>query len=251
MAGIVQVEIRERTATVTLADPDRRNALGFAMFEGLDSALRTVANDGGLSVVLLRGSGKDFCAGFDLAAAREDPAAIGAFIERLSALLRQVRRLPQVVVAAVQGSAIAGGCALVSAADIVVASAQAKLGYPVHRLGVSPAVTLPTLLSAIGSGPARNLLLEGRLIDGAAALRLGLAHRLSRDDASVAGDAQPLCAGIAGHGRHALRATKAWLNELEGADDDRRFDAPARDSAALAATPEAQALLRSRLGPYA
>ncbi len=247
MPGIVQVEISERIATITLNDPDRRNALGFAMFEGLDSALRNVAGRSGVSVALLRGSGKDFCAGFDLAAARAHGAVIGAFIERLSALLRAVRRLPQVVVAAVQGSAIAGGCALVSAADVVVASAQAKLGYPVHRLGVSPAVTLPTLLAAIGSGPARSLLLEGRLIDGAAALRLGLAHRLSRDDAAVGADAAALSAVIAAHGPHALRATKAWLNELEGADDDRRFDAPARDSAALAATAEAQAALRAFL----
>ncbi len=149
--------------------------------------------------------------------------------------------------AAIHGAAIAGGCALVSACDLVVVSAEAKLGYPVHRLGVSPAVSIPTLHQAAGKGPARTMMLGGELIDGATAHAIGLAGQLSRDDASVLSDAMKLAGTIAGYSPEAIRATKAWLNELDGSLDDRRFDGPSADSASLADTDEARRTLRDAL----
>jgi methylglutaconyl-CoA hydratase len=251
--GPVQVQARGNVATVTLNDPDRRNALGSAMFDALEMALGEIAASRNAVVVLLRGNGRCFCAGFDLAAAARDPAVMGTYIERLSGLLRAVRRLPQVTVAAVHGAAIAGGCAIVSACDLVVVSATARLGYPVHRIGVSPAVTIPTLQQAVGPGPARALLLGGEPVDGRTAHRIGLASHLSRDDRSTLADADALCETLAARGPDALRATKAWLNELEGTLDDRQFDGPMRDTAALARGDEARrtvsARLRDRYGP--
>lgn len=233
-------------AVISLDDPERRNALGFAMFDALDRALAAAAGDPGVRVVVLRGEGPVFCAGFDLAEARRDPEVIGAFIERLSVLVRALRRLPQVVVAAVRGRALAGGCAIVSACDLVVASTEAKLGYPVHALGVSPAVTIPSLIGAVAPGAARALLLGGELIDGRAAARLGLAWRVTAD-ADVEGEALALAETIAGHGAEAIRATKAWISELDGSLEDERFAAPARDSAALAGTQAARERLAARL----
>ena len=128
----------------------------------------------------------------------------------------------------------------------MVVSATAKLGYPVHRIGISPAVTIGTLLPAVGSGAARAILESGELLDGPAALRLGLACQLSRDDAQVLTDAAALCQTIGGHGPQALRATKAWLNELDGSLDEERFEAPARDSARMSRTDDA----RRRLEAY-
>ena len=243
----VQTELDGHVATVAMNDPDRRNALGLAMFDALDEAIAGVSSNTAVHVVLLCGRGKSFCAGFDLTAAARDPAIMGVFIRRLSAVLRSLRRMPQPVVAAVHGAAIAGGCALVSACDLVVVSATAKLGYPVHALGVSPAVTIPTLIPAIGAGAARALLMGGALIDGAGAKRIGLAGRVSPDDAGVERDARELCGTIAAHGTNAVRATKAWLNELEGALDDTRFDGPMRATADLAATEESQAMLAKQL----
>ncbi len=243
----VQVKIDGHVATVALNDPDRRNALGLAMFDALDAAITEVSASDAVNVVLLCGRGKSFCAGFDLTAATDDPAIMGVFIRRLSAVLRSLRRAPQPVVAAVHGAAIAGGCALVSACDLVVVSATAKLGYPVHTLGVSPAVTIPMLMPAIGAGAARTLLMGGALIDGAGAKRIGLANRVSPGDAGVERDARELCNTIAAHGTTAVRATKVWLNELEGSLDDNRFDGPMRATAELAASEEAQAVLAKRL----
>src|SRR5690606_12641741 len=114
-------------------------------FEALERRVHAIASDSSARVVLLTGAGHAFCAGFDLGAAVEQPALMAHFIQRLSDINRSIRRLPQVVVAAVQGAAIAGGCAILSACDFVVVCPDATLGYPVHRIGVSPAVTLPLL----------------------------------------------------------------------------------------------------------
>ena len=244
---LVQLEIGMPTASVALNDPDRRNALGLAMFDALDTGIRTLASSQDVHIILLHGRGKHFCAGFDLAAAARDPSAMGVFIERLSGVLRALRRMPQVVVGAVHGGAIAGGCAIVSACDLVVVSATAKLGYPVHAMGVSPAVSIPTLQQAIGPGAARALMLSGELIDGAAAHRAGLAFAVSSDDDSTVPDARALCRELATHGHHALRVTKTWLNELDGSLDDRRYEGPMRDTAKLAATDEARRTLTDAL----
>ncbi len=107
-------------------------------------------------------------------------------------------------------------------------------------------MTSPTLQQAIGAGGVRALLLGGELIDGRQAHRIGLASHLSRDDASVMTDAAALCGTIAGHGRLALRRTKAWLNELDGTADPRSFEGPAGASAAIATHDEAIRLLRER-----
>ncbi len=242
---IVHLSFDHRVATVTLDDPGRRNALGLAMFDALDEALGEVADRREVRVALLRGHGPSFCAGFDLAAAVEDPPLMGRFIDRLGVLLRTLRRLGQVVVAPVQGAAVAGGCAILSACDLVVIARTAKVGYPVHRLGISPAVTIPTLQQALPPGAARSLLLGGELIDGAEAHRLGLASHLSRDDETVEADAIALCTAIAGHGAEALRVTKAWLNELDGSDDEDAFARPAAATATLARSDEATARLRA------
>jgi methylglutaconyl-CoA hydratase len=153
--------------------------------------------------------------------------------------------MPQVVVGEVAGAAIAGGCALLSACDFVVVAADARLGYPVHRLGVSPAVTIPALEPLIGGGLARTLLMSGELIDGAAAHRLGLATHRSDSGSSVTVDALAFCRMLAAKPPNALRTTKAWLNQLDGSLDDARFDGAAAGSAELAGGAEARTMLTS------
>lgn len=241
---LVQRSFDGSIATIALNDPSRRNAMSLAMFDALDEAVCKVAVRNDVHVLLLHGKGKAFCSGFDLAAAADDPRLMGQYINRLSSSIRLLRRAPQVVVAAVHGAAIAGGCAMVSACDIVVASSSAKFGYPVHKLGVSPAVNIPTLAQAIGPGPARSLLMSGELLDGTAALRLGLAHRLVETDDAVLDAAASICRTIAGHGPKALRVTKAWLNELDGSLDDDLFDGPRDGSAEITASDEALTMLR-------
>ncbi len=125
---LVQLGFEDSIATIVLNDPKRRNAMSIAMFDVLDEALDNVAPRNDVHVLLLHGKGKAFCSGFELGAAVDDPTVMKQYIDRLSATIRTLRRLPQVVVAAVHGAAIAGGCAMVSACDIVIASATARFG---------------------------------------------------------------------------------------------------------------------------
>lgn len=238
------LETREdAVATIALNDPLKRNALSLAMFDALDAAVSHIASDDSTHVVIVRGEGPVFCAGFDLAACVDDSSLLPQFIRRLSAINRSLRRMPQVVVAAVHGAAIAGGCAMLSACDFVIAAPDATLGYPVHAIGISPAVTIPTLRLALGDGAARTLLMSGELIDGVEAHRRGLASHVAASSASLLDEALAFATGLSHKGVAALRTTKAWLNQLDGSLDDAMFASAAEDSAAAAGRDEAQAML--------
>ena len=242
---LVQLGFEDSIATIVLNDPKRRNAMSIAMFDALDEAVRDVAVRNDVHVLLLHGKGKAFCSGFELGAVIDDPTLMKEYIDRLSATIRALRRLPQPVVAAVHGAAIAGGCAMVSACDIVIASATAKFGYPVHNIGVSPAVNITTLQQAIGLGAARSLLMGGELIDGATAHRQGLVHHLTNDDEAVLAKAVSMCQQLTEQSPQALRVTKGWLNELDGSLDDDLFDGPRDGSAEIADSDEAMGRLRA------
>ncbi len=229
---------------IALNDAAKRNALSMAMFDAVDKSLQRIGRDDSLRVVILRGEGPAFCAGFDLATAVDQPAILKEFIARLSTLIRSIRQLPMPVIAAVHGAAIAGGCALLSACDFVFVTREAKVGYPVHRIGISPAVTLPILMKTLPAGVARALVLSGELIDGMEAKRIGLASHLVENDESIATEALVFAGRLASFPTFAMRVTKAWLNELDGSINDAPFDATVKGSAFLAETCEAQALLR-------
>ncbi len=238
-----------RRAGITLDDPARRNALGRAMFDGLARALDHLeagATDRAAPLILrIRGHGPAFCAGFDLDACAGDggQAALGGFITALSAILRRIRRGPWVAIAEVHGPALAGGCALAAACDFVLCADDALLGYPVHRLGVSPAVNAPVVAAHMGHGEARALLLSGECIDGREARRRGLAWRACPGP-ELAGAVDDLVDRLLLKGPRALAATRRWLNELDGSDRD-DLAAGARDaSLALCGGDESVRMLR-------
>jgi len=230
MDAPLRLDLAGPCATITFDDPDRRNALSTAMFDAIEPALDAVeasvagsASDAG-RVLRLRGEGRAWCAGFDLDAMADD-GMLPSFLTRLGGMCRRLRRLDAIVVAEVQGPAVAGGCAIVSACDIVHAGPDAKFGYPVHRLGISPAVSIPTLMPAVESGGARHLMLGGDLVDAATACRLGLAHASHPDRESLAAAVTALCDRLAAMDRATIRATKRFLNELDGTGRDGAFTA--------------------------
>lgn len=241
---LTTIDINPPSATITLNDPAKRNAMGLAMFDALDAAFDRIAARDDVQVVLINGNGPALCAGFDLSTAVEQPALLETYILRLSALIRTIRRLPQVVVAAAHGAAIAGGCAMITACDFVVVERGVKIGYPVHRIGLSPAVSAPTLMTTIGCGAARELMMSGRIITGDEAHRLGLAWQVYDGEERTADAARELCQLLSRHGPHALRVTKRWLNELDGSLEDARFDGPAQSTGREALHADNVALLR-------
>jgi enoyl-CoA hydratase/carnithine racemase len=247
---LIRLESDGARSTLVLDDPARRNAMGEAMFAAFGTALATVEARAAAQpphrtdVLVLRGEGAAFCAGFDLGACAERPALLATFVHALGDAVRRLRALPCPVVAQVQGAALAGGCALLAACDFVVVAPDAQLGYPVHRIGVSPAVTLPALLANAGAGRARQVTMGGAIVDGAGAVAQGLATQCAASGGSLAAEVDALAARLLAKGPDALRATKRWLNELDGTGDPARFAHAAAASAAAAEGDEFASMLR-------
>ncbi|MFI4916546.1 MAG: enoyl-CoA hydratase/isomerase family protein [Phycisphaerales bacterium JB060] len=197
---------------IILSRPDRRNALTPAMLADLAAHIEKAGDAGGL---LLLGEGRVFCAGFDLdlCVGESGDANLASLLTDLSRCVVAMRSLPCPVVMGVQGAAIAGGCALLGGGDVVIAHPEAKLGYPVTRLGISPAVSAPFMATA--PGQARRLMLDPGLIDGRRGHEIGLVHELHDEPAARA---MELAEELASKPPHALAATKRWLNDLTHSD---------------------------------
>lgn len=244
---MIRVEHDGRVARIVLARPDKRNALTPDMLGALRAGAAEAAGTAG--ALVLCGEGAVFCAGFDLVMCRDAPdgSVMRALLAGLSEVIEVLRALPVPVVVAAHGAAIAGGCALLGGADVVVADRAAKIGYPVVRIGVSPAVSAPFLRLAVGNGRCRVRQLDPGLVSGVEAARLGLVHELVDQPEGVGLRAAEIARALADKPAHAYAATKAWLNEVDGLGAS-----PARAlnvSLALAGSTEEQRLLNAALKP--
>jgi enoyl-CoA hydratase/carnithine racemase len=206
-------ESEPRITTVTLNRPDRYNAMTAEMFGELELAAARLADDGGLRVVIVTGSGKGFCSGYDLAAAADLPG-LGALAmldlqERAARALLAVRELRVPVIAAVNGPAAGGGLALALAADIRIVAPEAVFSAAFVRVGLS-AGDLGTswmLTRLIGPGAASEICFTGRPVPAAEALRIGLVNTVSEPGA-LSEDALSLARAIAANSPGGVRLSK-------------------------------------------
>ena len=177
MADLIQYDIHNRIATVTLNRPEKRNALSAVLVAALREALAEAEADD-VRAVVLTGAGKVFSAGADLAAleALQTASAMDnlADSEHLAALFEQIYLHPKPIVAKVNGHAIAGGCGLAAVCDIAIAAAGAKLGFTEVRIGFVPAIVTVFVLRKLGEAAARDLLLRGALVSAEEAAAMGL-----------------------------------------------------------------------------
>jgi enoyl-CoA hydratase/carnithine racemase len=127
----------------------------------------------------------------------------------------------------------------------VVTSPDAQLGYPVHRIGVSPAVSLPALVAGAGHGGARRITLGGDILDGSQAVRMGLASHCAPSAEELEPFVDALAERLMAKGPQAVRATKRWLNELDGSADPALHRHAELASAAAASGDEFAGLLRA------
>lgn len=230
-------------AELVIDRPAKRNALTPQMLDDLILATGELAADESVRAILLRGEGSAFCAGFDLSLCVDSSEPLAAMLTGLSRLIRALRRAPKPVVIAAHGAAIAGGCALLGGGDLVITNQHAKLGYPVVKLGISPAVSAPSLSLAVPGRAARALLLDPALISGVEAARIGLVSRCVDLMEDVLPRAQIEAAALGEKPPHAFATTKRWLATIEGADHDAEFDAALAASLALVGSPEERARL--------
>ena len=201
----VVAERRGRVALVTIDRRQRRNALDAAACEALGDAV-TGAASGGAAVVVLTGAGGHFCAGGDLATVTED-----RFLAALRSALDAVVAVPVPVIAAVEGVALGAGLQLAVACDLRVAAPDSRFGIPAAKLGLMlDHWSVQRLALLAGHGPARAMLLAAEEVDGATAVRLGLAQREGRLD-----DALAWAAEVAELAPLTLAGHKLALNRLE------------------------------------
>lgn len=207
-------------AEIVLDRPEKRNALTPEMLRAVRERLLALEREQGVRAIVLRGEGKAFCAGFDLDLCRESAGALRDLLTELSLTIRALRRSPSPIVCAAHGAAIAGGCALLAGADLVVTHNDARLGYPVTLLGISPAINAPLFRAAVGTSAARRHLLDPTLFDGRRAREIGLAALCVELAEDVLPRAHIEADSLAKKPPAAFAATKHWLNEIEGSDDD-------------------------------
>ena len=182
------LETRDNIAVLTLNRPKVLNALNAAMLGELDDAIQSVATDGAVGAIVLRGAGgKAFAAGADIAELAEVDASAGErMANRAQRIFRRVETLGKPVIACIDGYALGGGCELAMACTFRLANDAARLGQPEIKLGLIPGYggsqRLPRL---VGRGAALKLLLTGTMIDAAEAFRIGLVDELVHGDSEA------------------------------------------------------------------
>jgi methylglutaconyl-CoA hydratase len=247
MSDLAQLSVQGRVATLTLSRPDARNALSIELLRALHTSLDDLQPRNEISVLVLAGAGKAFCAGMDLKLVLDDPHAPTILLDSLAELTLKLRQLPMVTLAKVQGAAIGGGCGLACVCDLAITHADSKMGYPEVDLGVCPAVVAPWLVKKVGAGRARMILLTGGLLSGQRAFELGMVDRVVPTQADLEAAATELTQRLATGGPQALRATKALLNQLDGSNDPAAVKRGAELSAQVIAMAETQQILRAKL----
>jgi len=211
MTALVRVESpRPGVVVLTLDRAERRNALSIALLESLVREIEAVEAAGTARVMVLRGAGPVFSAGLDLAEA-SDPALVEASARGVAAALDGLRHSPLVSIAAVHGGAYAGGAGLMAACDMVVAAADAKIGFPEARRGLLPALICGVLRDKVRAGDLAELFLVGEAIDAVRAREIGLVQRVVPPDGLLE-EALSMAAGILAGGPQTIEHTKALLH---------------------------------------
>lgn len=211
---------RAGVAVVTLNRPKVHNAFNPDVIARLSDVFETLRTADGVRVVMIDGAGPSFSAGADLAwmraAAdytqsdnREDAGGMAQMLHRL-------HTLPQVTIALVHGAAMAGGCGLLSACDIAIATKTASFALSEVRLGIIPAVISPYVIRAIGGRAAHRYFLTAERFDAATAHALGLVHIVVEDNNGLAAEAERLVQQVFTCAPGAIHAAKDLIAAVEG-----------------------------------
>ena len=241
----VLVKVNLPSGTVVLNRPDKRNALSRQMLTDIAQALDDLHQERKVRAVILTGAGSAFCAGMDLAEMQETSNQPDAFMQwhrdaiQYRELIDQMRRFPKPIIAAINGSVVAGGAGLLLASDIVVAAQEAKFGLPEPRRGIVAGMVAPLLVFRVGASHAANLLLTARMIEAGEAHRIGLFHEVVPADL-VWARAQEIAGEIAQSAPESIQLTKRLLNETIGEHLETLLTAGAADSATARTTDAAR-----------
>ena len=238
----VRASVADGICDVVLSRPEKRNALDDRTIAELKEALQLSADDSRVRVLLLRGEGKDFCAGADLSQLERIAGSAGAMenledAASLGALFLAMRRLEKPIVAAVHGHAFAGGAGLATACDIVLATDDAVFGYPEVHLGFVPAMVMALLRRTSSEKIAFELAARGDRISAAEARAYGLVNRLFPPETFLA-DAREYARELARCSPSSVGLIKRLLYGMDGMAFDEAIARGAEVNAIARLTPE-------------
>jgi methylglutaconyl-CoA hydratase len=206
-------------ALLTLNRPEKRNALDDALVGGLKDALREADSTDAVRVVVITGAGADFCSGADLAALQKiSESSVTENLEDAQSLMELfalIRRVRVPVVAAVRGRALAGGCGLATACDLILAARSARFGYPEVKIGFVPAMVMAILRRNVSEKRAFELITRGAEIGADEAERIGLVNHVF-EDAKFEMEVENYVAGFETVSRSAVMLSKRLLYHMDG-----------------------------------
>jgi methylglutaconyl-CoA hydratase len=217
----VIVEATDSVRILTLNRPEKRNALNAALIAALKNALREADANGELRAIVIRGAGKDFCSGADLESLRKiSEASYEENLEdarNLADLFLLIRKVRIPVIAAVHGRALAGGCGLATACDLVIATRSARFGYPEVKIGFVPAMVAAILRRNLGEKKSFELLTQGFEFPAEEAKAIGLVNAIFNDDGFDAATLEyaSVYSKVSGS---AVSMTKRLLHDIDGND---------------------------------
>jgi enoyl-CoA hydratase/carnithine racemase len=224
MTDCLLIESEGGIVRLMLNRPEKRNALSLELLTRLEAAIAQIAGDSRARVVILGSRGPVFCSGHDLSEmvgrSEEEYHALFALCTRV---MLGLRRLPQPVIARVQGVATAAGCQLVAACDLAVAAAEATFATPGVKIGLFCTTPMVPLVRAVPAKAAMEMLLTGEPISAGRALELGLVNRVvpaSELDAAIA----KLTGTIIAMSPLVIRTGKRAFYEIEGLDEASAYD---------------------------
>ena len=232
-----------QTRILTLNRPDKRNALNDELIAALKDALRSADTDDNVRVIIIRGAGKDFCSGADLSSIQKIASA--SYEENLEdarslgELFKLMRRVRVPIIAAVRGRALAGGCGLAMACDLIVADGTAVFGFPEVKIGFVPAMVAAIVRRNMSESDAFATLTLGYEMAGVELSGIGLVHGFFNDetfDEDVLGFAKQYEQLSAS----AVQMTKRLLYDIDGMSFDDAIEHGAKVNAEARMTEDCQ-----------
>jgi len=243
-------EVKNGVAFITLNRPDKRNALNDRIISELREAMVAAEADDQIRVIILRGAGKDFCAGADLAQLEKSAQASvldnleGA--SRMADLFLTMRRLKKPVIAAVHGRALAGGAGLATACDMVIAARGAQFCYTEVKIGFVPAIVMSIARRNLGEKRAFEILATGKTFSAEEAATIGFINRVC-DDAGFEGEVEKYAAEISQLSASALMLTKYLLYQIDSMSFEQAIRAGVDLNIIARQTPDCQNSVRKFL----
>lgn len=204
---------------LTLNRPEKRNALNDELIAALKQGLYDACNHENVRSIVVTGAGPDFCSGADLSALKKiSGASVSENADDARSLMElfvQIRETRVPVIAAVRGRALAGGCGLASACDLVLATQSARFGYPEVKIGFVPAMVMAILRRNVSEKRAFELVTRAHEITAEEAMQIGLVNRVFSDE-NFEAEVNSYVDSFAKLSSSAIALTKSLLYQLDG-----------------------------------